>query len=190
MDYATTKKTYTEILEKINKFKDFIVFDYKDLEFKSKCHLFGIELEEKYGLKLEPRDIRSLDYNNFCEYRSIGWYGEKYRRTISWSDDGKQPEDELLLVFGFSTGAYIFGDRSDDDYPTEFFKEFFQELKAYNPKYTDTTNKNLYFSMENAGKIFNEFPEILKKYYEKNKEDLKLRKIKKMEDAIKNLKES
>jgi len=73
--------------------------------------------------------------------KCVGWWGEKYGRHISWSDDGKQPEDELLLVISFPTGAYIFG----DDYPTEFFKEFFQELKTYNPKYTDTTNKTLYF---------------------------------------------
>lgn len=184
MNYETTQKTYTEILDQLNKFKDFIVFDYKDLEHKAKCHLFGIELNEKYGLELKPEDIRSLDYNNFGEYRSIGWYGEKYRRTISWSDDGKQPEDELLLVLGFPSGAYIFGNHSDDDYPTDFFKEFLQELKTYNPKYTDTTNKNLYFSMDNAGKIFNEFPAILKKYYEKNKEDAKARKVIKLKEQL------
>lgn len=183
MNYKMTKKTYNKILKDIHKSCEFLVFDYKDLEFKSKCHLFGIELKEKYGLNLEPRDIRSLDYYRFGEYMAIGWFGEKYRRTISWSDDGKQPDGELLLSIGFSTGAFMFG----SDYPTELFKEFFQELKTYNPKYSDTVNKNLYFSMDNAGKIFNEFPEILKKYSEKNKEDFKLRKIKKMREELEKL---
>lgn len=185
MNYETTKNTYAKILDQISKAKDSVVFDYKDLEFKSKCHLFGIELQEKHGLDLDPKIIRSLDYHKFNDYLFIGWYGEKYRRDVSWSDDGKQPEDELLLVISFPTGAFIFG----SDYPQELFKEFFQELKTYKPKYSDTANKSLYFSMENAGKMFNDFPSILKKYHEKNTEDSKKRKIKKMEEELEKLKE-
>ena len=176
---------YKEILEIIGKYQEICVYDFKDMELKAKKHLFGVELKEKYNFNIKPKDIYSLDYNKFGSYMSISKCGEKYRRTISWSDDGKQPEDEMLLSIGFSTGAYIFG----EDYPTELFQEFFQELKSYNPKYTDTTNKNLYFSMDNAGKIFNEFQNILKKYYEKNKVDLKKRKRKKLEVELEKLKE-
>src|SRR3990167_5761290 len=147
-----TQKAYEEILEVINKYRDLVAYDYNDLEQKSKCHLFGLELKEKYGLNVIPRDIRSLDWNTFGSYLSIGLFGKKYRRTISWSDDGKQPEDETMIYLSFSTGAYIFG----DDYPTELFQKFWQELKTYNPKYSDTTNKNLYFSLENGAKLFNE----------------------------------
>jgi len=179
------KEAYKEILEVVNKYKDICVYDVSDMDSKAKKHLFGIELNEKYGLDIKPRDIRSLEYNNFGDYRSIGWWGLKYNRTISWEDNGKQPEDELLCYLGFSTGAYIFG----DDYPTELFKEFWEELKTFNPKYTDTTNKNLFFSIDNAKSIFNEFPVILKKYYEKNKEDSKRRKIKKLQSELDNLKE-
>ena len=177
-------KAYKEILEVLNKYRDITIFDYNNLEQKSKYHLFGLELKEKYGLNVEPRDIRSLDWNRFGDYLSIGLFGEKYGRTISWSDDGKQPEDEVLINLSFSTGAYMFGNlgnSSNEDYPKQFFQEFWNELKTYNPKYTDTTNKNLYFSIENGAKIFNEFNDILKKYYELNKEDSKRRKIKKLE---------
>lgn len=180
MKYEITKKAYAEVLETMGKYKDIIVYDYNTLDRQSKNHLFGVELQEKYGLDINPLDIHSLDYICFGDHRSIGWWGEKYRRTISWSDDGKQPEDELLLCLGFSTGAYIFG----DDYPVELFQEFWQELKTYNFKYIDTTNKNLFFSMENAGKIFNEFPVILKRYSEINRGQAKERQIKKLQAEL------
>lgn len=178
------EQAYKEILDVLKKHREICVYDVNEMESLAKKHLFGIELKEKYGFNVEPRNVKSLDWNRFSDYISLGLWGEKYKRTISWSDDGKQPEDELLLELSFSSGAYIFGNCSDDDYPTEFFKEFFQELKAYNPKYTDTTNKNLYFSMENAGKMFNEFPAILKKYYELNKTDAKERKVKKLQAEL------
>ena len=176
------KKAYKEILDVINKHRDIVVYDYEELDNISKKHLFGIELKEKYGIDTNVRNV-SLDYNRFGEYRAIGWWGKKYRRTISWSDDGKQPVDELLLSLGFSTGAYIFG----DDYPQELFQKFWQELKSYNPKYIDTSNSSLYFSMKNASKIFNEFNTILDKYHEINKKDMKERKIKKLQGELEEL---
>jgi hypothetical protein len=183
MIYKKTKKAYKEILDVVNNYRDIIVYDISDLEKKSETHLFGIKLKEKYGFDINPTDIYSLDWTRFGDYRSIGWFGKKYNRTISWSDNGKQPKDELLLEIGFSTGAYIFG----DDYPTELFQQFWQELKNYSPKYIDTTNKNLYFSMENASKVFNDFKTILDKYYEINKKDSKERKIKKLKEELNKL---
>jgi hypothetical protein len=176
MKYNETKKAYEEILGLINKYKDIVLFSYGDLERRSKQHLFGLKLQEKYGLEIKPENIGSLDYNRFGEYMSIGQWGEKYNRTISWLDNGKQPEDEVLLQLSFPTGAHIFG----DDYPTPFFQEFFNELKTYKPDYIDTTNKNLYWKIKNSKDIFNGFPAILKKYYERNKEDAKKRKIEKL----------
>jgi len=174
------KKAYSEILETLKKYKDICVIDIDDLERKSKYHLFGIELKEKYGLNINPKNIRSLDWNSFGDHLSIGLWGEKYRRTISWSDDGKQPEDEILLEISFSTGAYIFG----QDYPTELFQKFFLEIKSYKPKYLDSHNQSLYFSMDNAKDVFNNFDSILKKYREINKKDFKLREIKRMKEEL------
>lgn len=174
---------YQEILSVVNKYKDIIRYNYNNLDSEAKKHLFEIELQQKYGLDIRPNTVSNLNYVRVDDYRSIGWWGEKHNRTISWSDDGKQPTDELLVVFGFSTGAYIFG----DDYPTEFFKEFWDELKSYNPTYIDTVNHNIYFSINSAKKVFNDFPEILKKYYEKNKKDIKQRKIEKLKQEIEEL---
>ena len=177
------QNAYTEILGVINKYKDIVVFDYVDMEEASEKHLFGVELKEKFGLNINPGNIYSIDWTSFGDFRVIGRWGEKYGRTISWSDDGLQPKDEILLRISFSTGAYIFG----DDYPKKLFEEFWEELKTYEPKYCDTVNHSLYFSMDNASKIFNDFDSILKKYNEKNREQYKERKIKKMREELNQL---
>ena len=136
------EKAYAEILKCLNKHKDIIVYDIEDLKRKSKNHIFGAYLKDIYGLNIDPSKINSLEWNKFGDYLSIGKWGEKYRRTISWSLDGTQPVDETLLQISFPTGAYMFG----EDYPTELFKLFFDELRAFGPKYIDMANKNLYFS--------------------------------------------
>jgi len=176
-------EAYQEILSVLNKYKDIVRYNYNDLDVEAKKHLFEIELQEKYGLNIGKGRVDSLDYIRINDYCSISWWGEKYRRTISWLDEGKQPTDELLVVFGFSTGAYIFG----DDYPKEFFQEFWNELKSYNPTYIDTTNKNMYFSIDTAKDVFNKFPDILKKYYKKNEEDAKQREIKRLKEKLETL---
>lgn len=177
---TTPKEAYSKILKLLKKHKDLIVFDINDLEEKSKLHLFGIELKEKYGLDIDPKIIQTFDWVRFGDYRTIGWWGDKHRRTISWSDDGNQPKDEQLLQISFPTGAYIFG----EDYPAHLFEVFFAELKSFKPKYIDTANKSLYFKMENSSGVFNSFDSILKKYHEINREDLKQRKIKKMKEDL------
>lgn len=129
----------------------------------------------------------TLDFYSPFEYRSCGWnlsaiyfMGEKHGRTISWSDNGEQPDSELLLLIQFPTGAYIFG----EDYPKELFQKFFRELIDLKPKYTDIRNSCLYFPMENAGNVYNQFNEIYKKYQDINKEDYKQRKIQKIKDEL------
>jgi len=104
-------------------------------------------------------------------------------KFISRSDDWRQPKDEWLFAIYYSSWAYLFG----DDYPTALFEEFFEELKSYNPKYLDTRNHSLYFWMDNFSKIFNEYNNVLQKYREKNKEDYKIRRKKKLEEQIKKL---
>lgn len=179
----TTKKAYNEIFKVLEKHKDICVFDIKELENKSKLHLFGLELKELYGLNINPKDIKSTTYNTFFEYVRIHKVIGNNNSRISWSDDGTQPDNELLVNICFPTGAYIFG----EDHATDFFQRFFTELKTYNPKYIDSVNKSIYFSMDNAKDVFNNFQSILKKYYELNKEDMKKRKILKMKAEIEKL---
>ena len=178
----TTEKAYKEILKVLNKYKSEIVFNVNSLELEAKQHLFGVDLVEKYGFNLDPKSIYNLDWQRLNQHVHIGFFDGEDRR-ITWSDDGRQPKNETLLCISYSTGAYIFG----SDYPTEFFQKFFLELKTYNPKYIDSANKSLYFSLDNAGKIYNAYDSIINRYHEENKEDLKQRKIKQMKDELSKL---
>ena len=180
-----TKKGYEEILKVLNKYKDEIVFDVDDLKRKAKHHLFGIELVEKYGFKIDPKQIHCTNWQKLMGNMYIGFWDGK-RKTIPWSDDGRQPKNEILLSLEYPTGAYIFG----DDYPGEFFQKFFLELKTYNPKYIDTKNYCLYFALDNAGKIYNAYEGILKRYRKENEQDIKQRKIKKMKEDLAKLENS
>jgi len=179
------KKAYDEILKVLHKNREICVFDVSDLERKAKIHLFGLELKEVYGLNIDPKQVNSIHYQSFGE-KKIGLFGEKYRRTISWSVDGRQPEDEYLFTVSFPTGAYIFG----EDYETDFFKKFWLELKEFKPDYIDEANHCLYWKLENAKDAFNNYDATLKKYYELNKEDVKRRRIEKMKKELEQLENS
>jgi len=177
------RETYKKIFKLLNEHEDEIVFDVKSLEARARAHLYGLELKEKHGINIDPKTITSTSWNRFGDYMSIGTYGDENKRSVSWSDDGSQPVNEMLLEISFPTGGYIFG----QDYPAKFFQKFFTELKTYGPKYSDTTNASLYFSMDNAGKIFNKFNSILEKYNKENKEDYKKRQIIKKKEELEKL---
>lgn len=178
--YNKAKKAYSELLNLIKKYEDLNILDYSYVENQSKVHLFGLELVEKYGFKFNPKNIYSLEYNKLDSYVAILLMGKEYGRTISWPDDGKQPNNEMLMNISFPTGAYIFG----EDYPEEFFYEFFSELIKLKPKYKDTRNHSLYFSLDNAGSIYDEFNLILKRYNELNKKNIKIRRIEKLKEEL------
>lgn len=185
-----TKKAYDEILKVLHKHRELCLYDIEEFERKAKVHLFGLELKEKYGLNIDPKSVNSLDFQSFGE-KKIGLFGEKYRRTISWSVDGRQPEDEYLFFVDFPTGAYIFESRTlNDDYPADLFRKFWLELKSYNPDYIDERNKGLYWKLENARDAFNNYEDVLKKYHELNKEDIKQRRIAKMKADLEQLEKS
>lgn len=147
--------------------------------------LLFIEWKEKYNIRLSDSRrissdyIRVSDHLVFYAYKDANLAAQEGQgRYISWSDNNEQPTDGWYLVLSFSTGAYIFGD--DYDAQKSLFKEFFNELKSYNPDYSDTVNKSLYFRIENSSEIYNEFNNILKKYAEKNKAEINERKIEKL----------
>jgi hypothetical protein len=172
MKLQETKKVYDSILKIARKNKDLLNFDFKDLEFKVNNHLFGLELKEVYGLEIDDKIIYNIQYQELKNNVHLT-YIDSERTNISWEDNGKKPQGERLIKFSYPTGAYIFG----GDYPCEFFKKFFLELKSFNPDYIDSANSALYFKLENAKEVFNNYDAILKKYYELNKEDFKQREI-------------
>lgn len=130
----------------------------RDIEYAIKAE----ELYEEFGFGVNQCLYR--DYVKVSDYEFIAKYGEDYNRTISWSDDDRQPDDEWLYVISFPTGAYVLGDYRDGDYPKDTFNTFFNELKKYAPKYIDTENHSLYFSASNAKIAHNDFYKIFNKY--------------------------
>jgi hypothetical protein len=73
---------------------------------------------------------------------------------------------------------------TNEDYPVDVFNKFWNELKTYNPKYTDSHNHNLYFSMENAHIIFNKFNNIVDKYNKLNRDSAVQRRILKLKKDL------
>ena len=117
-------------------------------------------LETQLLFGFEFREAQHQTWYTIDGYRNIGLFGPEHNRTISWSDDGEQPVDEWLYRIAFPTGAYIFG----QDYLTDTFGNFFEELVDFRPKYTDTTNHVLYFSAKKAKAIHEKFSEVLKRH--------------------------
>lgn len=179
-------QAYKDIFKLMNKHKDICIFDVDDMERKAANHLFGIELKETYGLNINPKKVHSIDWVDFddqCKFGDhlkIAYFGEKTGRKISWPDGKKQPNNELLLQIGFPTGAYIFGDH----YPKELFAKLFLELKEYGAKYVDSHNNYLYYSMDNAHIVFNQFDDIMRTYHELDAKAAKERKIQKLKEDL------
>lgn len=141
------------------------------------------EIQENFGIDLS----NCYDYHG--TYFKVGYeqyiakYGSDYNRTISWSDDGKQPEDEWLFVISYPTGAFIFG----EDYQQETFKQYFDELKGFEPKYVDTANHNLYYTADKAKAVYEKVDEVFKKYRaiaEENRKDSKIEALKKQLEEL------
>jgi len=182
------EKAYKEINTVLNKYKDITRYNIDVLIHESKLHLFGAKLKFDYGYNIDPKRLTSLDYNRFGDYMFIEMWNDNSNRMISWSDDGRQPKDELLLKISFPTGPYIFSYKNNRDYPKEIFDKFFNELKSFKPKYTDTTNNNLYYSIENGARVFNSLNNIINKYEKLYAKEYNKEKLKKMEEDIKKLK--
>lgn len=147
---------------------------------------FGIQISE--DSISEWMDVISPDGNHYrYGFMNLGlFHGD---RQISWSDDGRQPKDEWLLKIGFPTGAYIFGDYFKSEYPVETFDVFFDELKSYGPKYCDTANHSLYFSSDNARRVYEDFDEIFNRHKEGVVNEMKRQKKLQLEQELTRLNE-
>lgn len=153
-----------------------------------KDELEQIEKSFEFGVTLNRAGYGWYNVEG-CSYANVGLFGESQNRTISWSDDGSQPEDEWLFRIAFSTGAYIFGDYFNDCYPIETFQQFFTELKGFEPKYCDSANSALYFTADKAKAVHEAFWPLFKKYKALVKEEMERKRIKELEQELAKLKE-
>ena len=164
-----------------------------DIGIKAKNRVIRYEWEEKYGIKLDDSRFAEYDCLRLNDYEFVSYFEDGYickkegrGRSISWSEYGKQPVNEWIYEIGFSTGAYIFGE--DYNGQQQLFQDFFEELRTHKPDYEDLHNHNLYWKIENAKEIMSQFKNILNKYRDRNREELKSRKIKKLEADLAELK--
>lgn len=177
---------YKSVLDLMDKHKEFFEKEYElDIRSKLKTKINVLEISNDFGINV--MNVRVESYGNFFklnDYCSIGLWGEVHRRTISWSDDGKQPSDEWLYQISFPTGAYIFGEH----YPTDTFNKFFDELKSFQPKYSDSNNHNLYFAKDTAKNVHDSFSDLMKKYRDLSKDEYKKNQINELEKKLELLK--
>lgn len=138
---------HKELLDRYNiSFDTDIVYALKRAELSAE---FGIDLSNQYG----------YDWFTLRQDVHLGFM-DGVQRTISWSDDGNQPNNEWLLKVSFPSGAYSL----DKGYPVSLFQEMFLELKSFEPKYCDTANKSLYFDSTKAKAVFDAYDDIFAKY--------------------------
>ena len=164
-----------------------------EIRIKAKNRVIRYEWEEKYGIKLNDSRFAEYDFLRIDDYQTFSYFKdgftckkEGYGRSISWSEGGKQPVDEWVYSVQFGTGAYIF--REDYEGQQQLFKDFFEELRTHKPDYEDLHNNNLYWKVENAKEVMSQFKVILSRYKDRNRDELKAREIKKLEDKLANLK--
>ena len=132
----------------------------------------GEELCGMFGIDIKDIATHPVHYKKLSEHQRLVFMDGENRK-IAWPDDGRQPKDEWLYVISFPTGAYIFG----RDYPIKTFEAFFQELRQYSPKYTDSKNKALYYTPDKTRDVHDAFSEILGRH--RNDVDKELKEIKK-----------
>jgi hypothetical protein len=184
---------YTEILDVISKHKETL-----DPAHNTRIpRLSGISdviemlnVSKKFGIPIyegSNSDWMTVDSIYGQDYMTLGfYYGE---RIISCPDDGRQPSNEWLMRISFPTGAYVFGNYFKGEYPTETFGAFFEELRSYGPKYSDTPNKSLYFSSDNARQVYEAFDEIFERHKVGVVNEMKRQKRLKLEQELERLNE-
>lgn len=194
------KEAYEDILKVCNKYADTFAgkyasefWDIRRMATEAKDHLMLIEWYEKYGLKIDHSyKPYSCNYFKVNDHITFSRFGDAAKdkaegsgRYISWPDDDRQPKNEWLLNIGFSTGAYIFG--QDYDGQQQLFQDFFNELKGYNPDYSDSHNSSLYWKLENAKPIYEAFNGMIRKYRERNQSELKQREAEDLREKLQRL---
>ena len=179
-----TIDAYKKILKVIKSCaKDAELDSSVDISYKLEQLITREEIQESFGINLMNCRECGDTYFKVGYEQFIAKYGSEYNRTISWSDDDTQPEDEWLFVISYPTGAFIFG----EDYQQETFKQYFDELKGFSPKYVDTANHNLYYTADKAKAVYEKVDEVLKKYRaiaEENRKDSKIEALKKQLEAL------
>lgn len=178
-------EAYKEILKVVKKHSEIFEED-RFIEQASNIEsvILSLEISDRFGIPLQYLGQLGNSYsvkNAYDEWTRIALHGKD---SISYSDDGRQPDNEWLFRICFTTGAYTFG----QSYPTQTFNAFWQELKGYLPKYIDTANHCMYFTEHTAKFVYDDFWGIFKKYEALVGEELKEKRKLELEAELAKLK--
>jgi hypothetical protein len=179
------KKNLEDIQSLLSEFNDVLKKYNLWNEYRFNKTLRNLNVVIDFGIEVNPDgltlDEGHIPLSGFASFRFM----DNDHRSISWSDDGRQPVNEWLYVISFSSGPYIF---HRDVYLKEYFIKFFNELKAFEPEYSDTANWTLYFNKENAAAVHKALPVILQRYKDETKEAVKEQEIRELEAKLNKLK--
>lgn len=161
MDNTESIKAHEELLKVVKKYEDEFERSGVTSVYSIKREIERLEKEEEFDIPLaRAGDGHFSVVGAYDNWSRVLYFSKDNERSIGWSDDGRQPENEWLYVITLTTGAYIFGESC----PTETFQSFFTELKQFEPKYCDTANHSLYFSPDKAKAVYGAFWEIYNKH--------------------------
>lgn len=188
----TLKSTYNEIFRFLENYKSEIVFDIQKLKWIAEEHLFYNRLKNDYDFNVNMgRCLKGGVFNDsFVELKYGVYYLKVNEYNMSGSfDDGIYPEHNEELVKVDILGcipniSFI----KDTFLCSAITNSFFAFLKTYDPKYMDTVNKILYFTLENGAKVYNEYDAFIDDWYKKTKGAENNAKINELESQIDKLK--
>lgn len=193
LDFTKSREKIVKCLKDQSKSFDEEIMRKLDLNrilFNVRMIEFGLTLRDKYGYNIRPTIFdagsgyhRVNDYFAFIEFPKDG--RESYH--INGYSKEEMPKDVTLLEVSFSTGPYMF---YRDAYFTGLFYDFLNEIKSYNPIYTDSLNSKFLFSLEDGAHLYNNFNEIYKKYKSQVSDYVNKKRIKDLEDELNKLKDT
>jgi len=135
-----------------------------------------LEINRRFGLNVNVwyGDLR-MDYATYSNYATIIEVGNSCNIS-EFEDEWKKPiKGELLMQLRFSTGVYLF---SSENYNLDYiFYQFFNELKELGAKYVCTASRRLYFSIEDAARVHEEFIKLYEKYKKMAEDEQKKQKL-------------
>lgn len=182
MNRQEIEKAFDKVVRALGKNEDLIGVTKGTILYNKETELLRYDLTE-LGFY-----ISYIGNNTFLELINHHVYFVHFKdgdgKSISWSDDGRQPKNEKLIKVSFSTGAYCL----NGQYDTKTFQEMFEEFKSMAEyEYIDTANKSIYYNLENGAKVYQVFDETLKKYKAISAERTKEDKIKELQKQIEEL---
>lgn len=178
MNNSRSIEAYTTLKTVVEAYPDVFASEYTLSEVNAKLEM--LRISQRFGIPLHLKGYKCYGVErSYDDWTSVSCF--EGNRSIAWSDDGRQPEGgEWLFTIRFTSGAYIFG----EDYLSRTFCDFFEELKSFGAKYSDTVNNVLYFTEENSKQVYEAFWPTFKKYKALVSEELKQKRKKELETEL------